>query len=103
MNENKKPNTNIYLPREIFNSLITALTYFTALEINIGETFFSKHAKRLKEKILKYSRVFDNKNGDMASIKFYEIESAVLIKLLIYYIALGENPNKDYFEEIEKR
>ena len=27
----------------------------------------------------------------------------ILIKLLIYYISMGENPTADYFAELEKR
>jgi len=100
-NEKKKPETNVFLPRQIFNSLISALTYFIASKEEIGDTFFSKHSERLKSKILKHGRAFVNEGVESVSIYFYEIESAVLIKLLSYYISLGEKPTADFFAELE--
>ena len=101
---NNKPNTELFLQAELFNSLITALDYFIATESEIGETVSSKQAIRLKSKILTHSRAFDYENESHASIYFYGVESAVIIKLLTIYINRGEEINpKDYFSELKKR
>ena len=96
----------LFLPREIFDSLMTAFDYFIALENDIGETFFSKYSAKLKNKILEHGRIFKNEkngNAESVSICFFGNESMILIKLLIYYISMGENPTADYFAELEKR
>jgi hypothetical protein len=96
----------LFLPREIFNSLVTSLDYFISLENEIGETFFSKYSAKLKNKILKHARIFKNaknENSDNVSIYFFGNESMILLKLLIYYISLGENHAHDYFSHLEKR
>jgi hypothetical protein len=97
-----KPPVSLFLPREIFNTLVSALEYFTATENEIGKTFFSKHAVRLKEKIMKHGRAFKNDGGENVSVYFYDTEAAVLLKLLIYYISLGENPHTDFFIQLKK-
>ena len=61
MVKSNKPDTKLYLPRELFNTLITVLDYFIAAEDEVGETTQSKQATRLKEKILTHGRAFDNK------------------------------------------
>jgi hypothetical protein len=58
-----KPDTELFLPQELFNSLITALDYFIASKGEIGETVSSERATRLKEKILTHSRAY-NYEGD---------------------------------------
>jgi hypothetical protein len=97
--------TKVFLPREIFNSLISALTYFIATENQIGKTFFSKYAAKLKTKIMQHGRIFNNtqnENAQSVSINLYGNESAILIKLLIYYISLGEESTQDFFTELQK-
>ena len=99
-----KPDTELFLQAELFNSLITSLDYFIATESEIGETVSSQQATRLKAKILTYSRAFDYANDSHASIYFYGVEPAVIIKLLTIYINRGEEINpKDYFSELKKR
>ena len=99
-----KPDTELFLQAELFNSLIAALDYFTATENEIGETVSSKQATRLKAKILTHSRAFDYANDSHASIYFYDVEPAVIMKLLTIYINRGEEINpKDYFSELKKR
>jgi len=100
---NNKPDTILYLPQELFNTLITMLDYFIAAEDEVGETTQSKQAARLKEKILTHGRAFDNNGEPNASIYFYGVESAVMMKLLTIYIALGEDPTTDYFAELKQR
>jgi hypothetical protein len=38
-----------------------------------------------------------------ASIYFYGVEAAVVIKLLTIYIELGDEPTADYFPELKQR
>ena len=99
-----KPDTELYLPHELFNTLMTALDFFIASEKIIGETTQSKQAIRLKEKILTHSRVFNYEGDENASIYFYGVEPAVIMKLLTIYINRGEEiiPN-DYFSNLKKR
>jgi len=86
------------------NSLITALDYFIASENEIGETVSSKQATRLKTKILTHGRAFDYEGDANASIYFYGVEPAVIMKLLTIYINRGEEiiPT-DYFSQLKKR
>jgi len=99
-----KPDTELFLQAELFNSLITALDYFIASENEIGETVSSQQATRLKAKILTHGRAFDYAGDDNASIYFYGVESAVIIKLLTIYINRGEEISpKNYFSKLEKR
>jgi len=95
----------IFLPCEIFNSLISVLDYFVALENQVGKTFFSIHSAKLKTKIMRHGRIFNNnqsENTQSVSINFYGNESAILTKLLIYYISLGEKPTEDFFEILQE-
>jgi hypothetical protein len=103
MKQNKKPDTGVFLPREIFNSLVSALTFFekAELEKHLGHDFFSKHSTRLKRKILKHGRAFRKEGGDFVANYFYGIEAALLIKLLAYYISMGFEPTGDYFNELQ--
>ena len=105
----KPPDTVLYLPRELFNSLVSALDYFIASEREVGATVQSEQATRLKQKILTHARAFGKDDGDNnpcegnASIYFYGVEAAVVMKLLTIYINLGEEPKADYFGQIKKR
>jgi hypothetical protein len=103
MQKSNKPDTELYLPRDLFNALMTALDYFIAAEDEIGETTQTKQAALLKEKILTHGRAFDNKGEDNASIYFYGVEAAVVIKLLTIYIELGDESTADYFPELKQR
>ena len=99
-----KPYTELYLQQELFNSLMSALDFFIASEKIIGETIQSEQATRLKEKILTHSRAFYYKGDENASIYFYGVESAVIMKLLTIYINRGEEiPPYDYFPKLKKR
>jgi len=99
-----KPDTELYLQHELFNSMITALDYFIASESENGETVYSQQATRLKAKILTHGRAFDYEGNANASIYFYGVEPAVIMKLLTIYINRGEEEQpKDYFAELKKR
>jgi hypothetical protein len=99
-----KPDTTLYLPSELFDSLILALDYFISSEKEIGETTQTKQAARLKTKILNHARAFENGGEDNASIYFYGVESAVVIKLLTIFINRGEEKvPTDYFSQLKKR
>jgi hypothetical protein len=104
MKQSNKPDTDLYLHRELFNSLITALDYFIASESEVGESVQSQHASRLKQKILTHGRAFDYNGDDNASIYLYGVEPAVIIKLLTIFINRGEiEPSKDYYSQLKKR
>ena len=99
-----KPDTELFMPRELFNSMIAALDYFIATESEIGKTVSSQQATRLKEKILTHGRAFDYEGDENASIYFYGVEPAVMMKLLTIYINRGEEkPAQDYYSELKRR
>ena len=104
MTMTNKPDVNLYMERELFNSLITALDYFIASESEVGATVQSEQATRLKEKILAHGRAFTHNDEDNASIYLYGVEPAVVIKLLTIFINRGElEPPKDYFPQLKVR
>ena len=99
-----KPDTELFLQQELFNSLITALDYFIASESENGESVYSQQATQLKTKILTHARAFDYEGDANASIYFYGVESAVVMKLLTIYINRGEEllPT-DYYTHLKHR
>jgi hypothetical protein len=99
-----KPNTKLFLHHELFNSLMNALDYLIGSERESGVTVFSQQATRLKDKILMHSRAFEYENDANASIYFYGVEPAVVIKLLTIYINRGEEvPPTDYYSSLKRR
>ena len=99
-----KPNTELFLHQELFNSLMNALDYLIASERDSGVTVFSQQATRLKDKILLHSRAFDYKNDSNASIYLFGVEPAVIIKLLTIYINRGEEIKPtDYYSHLKSR
>jgi hypothetical protein len=104
MKQKNKPDTELYLQCELFNSLMTALDYFIASENENGETVYSQQATRLKNKILMHSRAFDYEGDANVSIYFYGVESAVIMKLLTIYINRGEEIEPtDYYSQVKRR
>jgi len=99
-----KPDVELFMEQDLFNSLITAFDYFIGTERGSGETVYSKQATRLKTKILTHSRTFDYEGNANASIYLYGVEPAVVIKLLSIYINRGEEIEpSNYFAELKKR
>ena len=101
---NNKPNTELFLQNELFNSLITALDYFIASKNEYGESDYSQQDTRLKAKILTHARAFEYENDEHASIYFYGVESAVMMKLLTIYINRGEEiQTPNYYSHLKMR
>ncbi|MDR2532278.1 MAG: hypothetical protein LBC82_05485 [Oscillospiraceae bacterium] len=99
-----KPDVELFMEQEWFNSLMTALDYFIASENEIGKTVQSEWATQLKEKILKHGRAVDYEGVPNASIYLFGVEPALVIKLLALYINRGEEiPPTDYFPQLQKR
>jgi len=104
MKTNKKPDTSLYLPREHFDSLITALDYFIASETVVGENVQTQQAARLKSKILTHAYAVGSGRDARASIYLYGVEPALIIKLLAFYINRGEDEAPtNYFSQLKKR
>ena len=101
MGNNQKPNIKISLPRNIFNSFFSSLSYFSEAVDVKEKNYFKKTSTRLKEKILKHGRAFSNKDGDYVSVFLYDIEASALIVLMANYINLGEEPFTDYFSLVK--
>ena len=100
MSKNKTGNVELYISKELFNSLVSVLTSF----IEAGEANkYGVYAAKLKNKIMKYSRSFIHNETENAAIYFYEDEAAMLIKLFAIYISATEDPSEDYFANLCKR
>ena len=86
----------VFMPREFFNSLVTALSAFETIG---GQNKYSDYALRIKNKIMQHSRYFTY-NGDPQLVTyFYVKEAAILIKLLAIYCNVIVKPSADFFSE----
>lgn len=92
------PSVKLFLPREVWGSLVSVLGYFIETEKEIGATFFSKYSSQLLSKILKHGRPYKEDDSDRAAIYFFTNEAGVLLKLLSFYVSLGEQPKEDFFK-----
>lgn len=101
--KSNKPPIGVIVSRDDFNSLISVLSFFISAETQLGENYYSSRAAELREKIMRHGRIFENENGENVSVYFYENESAILLKAMIKYTNLCENPTSDYFAELKKR
>ena len=90
---------DMYIPRDIFNSLVSVLSaYIKADNSNV----YSKHAERLKKKLLKYGRTFTHNGEENVAVHFYSNETTVIINLLAIYINSTEEPSEDFFLQVGK-
>ena len=89
----------VTMASEEFNTLLAVLDEIIVCGADTKLGFF---AKRLKEKMLRYSRRFIHRNTRKSVTYFFENEAALLIKLLAFYCnavgIIGEN----YYDQIGK-
>ncbi len=92
--ERKTGSIEVSLTRDFFNVLVTILEVYLALpEANQ----YTLYASKLKRKMLRFGRRFKGKNGDAISIRFFENEAALLIKMLTFYVAALQETDADYY------
>lgn len=99
-------NNKLFITPEIFNVLVSVLDFFIASENEIGKTFFSEYAAKLKKKMLTHGRIIKRSKNEISEsvvINFYGNEAVMLIKLLSYYFSLDENNTVDYFAELKQK
>jgi hypothetical protein len=87
----------VFIDRCSLNGMIRCLDYL----ISESDGEWKTCASRIKEKILKHGRTFENQGMDSAVIYFYETEAAVLIKAFALYVFLRDNPQKDYYAQMK--
>ena len=95
MAERKSGSVEVFLTNDLFNSLVSVLDVFIKTD---SESIYRKYAVKLKNKIMNYTRIYNQNNEEKAAIYFYEEEAAMLIKLFILYNNAIEKPTQNFFE-----
>jgi len=90
---------DIYVTKELFNTLISVLTVYIIADEN---NRYSQSAMKLKKKIMNYGREFEYENNPNVAIHFFPDEAALLIKMFIIYSNALEEPSEDFFELFHK-
>jgi hypothetical protein len=98
------PPIKMYFSPKHYNVLMNKFDFFIDSEKKIGETIYSKTAKALKEKIMKYARVYYDDSDDTRNVMicFFQKEALSLIDLLVTYAVTQTNDKNltDYFSKI---
>ena len=95
----KVGSVEVSLTREDFNSLVKLLDEF--LEAG-SDNKYAVYAANLKEKMLRHSRRYTHKNENKTVTYFYEVEAALMIKLIAFYANAIGISGEDYYEKIGK-
>ena len=101
MKKTNKPQIRLHLNPDNYNSLISILSFFIATENEYGKTYFSQSSCKLKSKIMRYSRIVKNKDNENVWMHFFENETIDLMKLVIKYVNMTEEPTCDFFTELK--
>jgi hypothetical protein len=104
MKKNQRPNKKIILSPDMFNSMYSTLLFFISTKTTAGETWFSQTAEKLKTQIDKYGifKESENEQNNLFIIYYFDKEVIQIMKLMIMYNRLGENPTADYFKQFCK-
>mgnify|MGYP006966757007 CR=1 FL=1 len=84
----KKGAVEVFISADLCSSLISVLNSFIAADFT---NKYAVYAQKIRNKILKHGRVFENNGEKNVAIYFYENESAMLIKLFAIYLNAIEN------------
>lgn len=86
----------------MYNYLIGVFSFFISIESRMNEKYLSDRSEQLKDKIMKYSHIYDDDYGENVSIYFYKNEVINLMNVLIFYIGINTEKEIDYFADLEK-
>ena len=100
MDNKKRGSIEVFLPKDIFNSLVSVLEAFVAAD---ETNKYADYAKRLKNKVMRYGRKFTNHGEEKIVIYFYEAEAAMLIKLLAIYVNAVGNSDEDFYSLVNAK
>ena len=100
MDNKKRGSIEVFLPKDIFNSLVSVLEAFVAAD---ETNKYADYAKRLKNKVMRYGRKFTNHGEEKIVIYFYEAEAAMLIKLLAIYVNAVDTSGDDFYSLVNTR
>ena len=95
----KVGSVEVSMTREDFNSLVTMLDEFQEAG---HKNKYAQYASNLKEKMLRHSRRYTHKNENKTVTYFYEVEAALMIKLVAFYMNAIGISSEDYYAEIGK-
>ena len=95
----KVGSVEVSMTREDFNSLVTMLDEFQEAG---HKNKYAQYASNLKEKMLRHSRRYTHKNENKTVTYFYEVEAALMIKLVAFYMNAIGIGSEDYYAEIGK-
>lgn len=84
----KKGSVEVFISKNLCDSVISVLTSFIIAD---SENKYAVYAQKIKDKILRYGRIFENNGEENVAVYFYENEAAILIKLFAIYINATEN------------
>mgnify|MGYP004621309223 FL=1 len=84
----RKGSVEVFISKALCDSIISVLTSFIVAD---SKNKYAVYAQKIRNKILKHGRVFENNGEKNVAIYFYENESAMLIKLFAIYINAIEN------------
>ncbi len=100
MDNKKRGSIEVFLPKDIFNSLVSVLEAFVAAD---ETNKYADYAKHLKNKVMRYGRKFTNHSEEKIVIYFYEAEAAMLIKLLAIYVNAVDTSGDDFYSLVNTR
>ena len=98
MDNKKRGRIEVFLPKDIFNSLVSVLEAFIAADEN---NKYADYASRLKNNVMRYGRKFTNHGEEKIVIYFYE--AAMLIKLLAIYVNAVGVPGDDFYSLVNAK
>ncbi len=91
--------SNLYLSREQIESVLYVMDCYSQTE---AAHKYKEYAETIRQKIMKYGRIFGQENDEMVALNMYETDMAILVKLLTTYISAAQEMPKDYFSEVKK-
>ena len=100
MDNKKRGSIEVFLPKDIFNSLVSVLEAFVAAD---ETNKYADYASRLKNKVMRYGRKFTNHGEEKIVIYFYEAEAAMLIKLLAIYVNAISVSGDDFYSLVNAK
>ncbi|MBR5180265.1 MAG: hypothetical protein IKW90_15925 [Lachnospiraceae bacterium] len=93
-----KTYTNLLLSRDQIEGILYVMDCYSQTETAHK---YKEYAERVREKILKYGRVFGRDNEEMVALNMYETDMIIFVKLLSTYISAAQEMPKDYFLDVK--
>ena len=97
----KKPPIKLKVDKSFYNLIIEILSS----NENVNADDVDKRAKKLKEKLLKYPRIYNDEDRDIVSMGFFPGEASDMIDQLLVYLAVNYeiSLDNDYYSILAER